>query len=131
MSQLGKFIAFEAAVGVIRDRGDEKLFAEIETLCQEQAHLPAAQMKNHVRRIYDSVTHEQLCARISQLIRPAGLAWQGQLDVVYQRIEGLTQAMPNHRGIWYFNGEYPTPGGLRVLNTAYLNWRKNSEKRAY
>ena len=131
MSQLGKFIAFEAAVGVIRDRGDEKLFSEIETLCQEQAHLPSAKMKNHVRRIYDSVTHDQLCARIAQLIRPAGLAWKGQLDVVYQRIEGLTQAMPNHRGIWYFNGEYPTPGGLRVLNTAYLNWRKSSEKRAY
>ncbi|MCE9620303.1 MAG: amidophosphoribosyltransferase [Planctomycetes bacterium] len=131
MSQLGRFIAFEAAVGVIRDRGDEGMFEEIERLCLEQATLPPAQMKNHVRRIYDAVSHDELCDRIARLIRPESLAWKGRLEVVYQRVEGLAQAMPEHKGVWYFTGDYPTPGGLRVLNTAYLNWRKKLEKRAY
>jgi amidophosphoribosyltransferase len=131
MSQLGRFIAFEAAAGVLRDRGDAALFDEIERLCQEQADLPPQRMRNHVRRIYDAVPHPELCARIAQLIRPAGLDWTGDIEVVYQSIDGLSRAMPQHQGLWYFTGDYPTPGGLRVLNTAYLQWRKNIEKRAY
>ena len=69
--------------------------------------------------------------RIATLIRSERLEWDGEISVVYQSIDGLREAMPGHTGDWYFTGEYPTPGGFRVLNTAYLNWRRQDERRAY
>jgi amidophosphoribosyltransferase len=65
------------------------------------------------------------------LVRPANLPWQGELHVMYQSVEDLRSSMPEHTGDWYFTGDYPTPGGLRVLNRAYLNWRDGSSERAY
>ncbi|MBL9147812.1 MAG: amidophosphoribosyltransferase [Phycisphaerae bacterium] len=135
MSQLGKFIAFEAAVGLLADRGQEDLLNEIERDCVAQASLPPERMKNHVRRIYDRFTLEEISAKIASLVRSrqlASMGWKGDITVVYQTVEGLHAAMPDHRGDWYFTGEYPTPGGYRVLNTAYLHWRRgNANERAY
>jgi amidophosphoribosyltransferase len=88
-------------------------------------------MKNHVAAIYDRFSLETLSARIADLIRSDRLEWSGQIEMVYQDLPGLREAMPGHTGDWYFTGDYPTPGGYRVLNTAYLNWRKNDERRAY
>ena len=71
-------------------------------------------------------------AKVAQLIRSSSLQWSGGIDLVYQSIDGLRAAIPEHTGDWYFTGEYPTPGGYRVLNTAYLNWRRGAEgRRAY
>ena len=131
MSQLGRFIAFEAAVAVLRDRGEEELLEEVERRCTEQEQLPNARLKNHVRLIYDRVSHQDLCTKVAALIRAPDLAWTGPIHVVYQTHEGLREAMPEHTGDWYFTGDYPTPGGLRVLNTAYLRWRRADERRAY
>ena len=131
MSQLGRFIAFEAAINLVRERGDEAVLDEVESLCKAQDHLPAERMKNHVRLIYDRFTQDEISAEIARLIRPKTGEWHGEVEVVYQTIEGLRRAMPNHTGDWYFTGDYPTPGGYRVLNRAFLNWRKRSDSRSY
>ena len=131
MSQLDRFIAFQAAVSLVQERGGDELLAEVEAACRAEADLPPARMGNHVRRIYDECSLEDLQDRIATLVRPEGLPWKGELKVVYQTVDDLRAAMPEHSGDWYFTGEYPTPGGLRVLNRAYLNWRDGSAARAY
>ena len=88
-------------------------------------------MVNHIGAIYDCFTLEQLSGKIAQLVRPPSLRWSGDVQIIYQTIQGLRSAIPNHRGDWYFTGEYPTPGGYRVLNTSYLNWRAACDARAY
>ncbi|MEC9232340.1 MAG: amidophosphoribosyltransferase [Planctomycetota bacterium] len=131
MSQLGRFIAFEAAVAMLRERGEGDLLEEIEAACLAQRELPDEELENHVRRIYEPFSHQELCDRIAGLIRSDQLDWDGEISVIYQTVEGLRDAMPGFTGDWYFTGDYPTPGGLRVLNTAYLKWRRNDESRAY
>ncbi|MFN9125901.1 MAG: amidophosphoribosyltransferase [bacterium] len=132
MSQLGRFIAFEAAVSLARDHGNAAVLDEIEAKCKEQAGLPPDRMKNHVGLLYGLFTLEQIEAKVAELIRSKSLSWGGRIDLLYQSVDGLRAAMPEHTGDWYFTGEYPTPGGYRVLNTAYLNWRRGAEgKRAY
>jgi amidophosphoribosyltransferase len=131
MSQLGRFIAFEAAVSLLRDCGEEELLVEVEAKCEEQVDFEPTAMRNHVSMIYDRFTLDELSERVAMLIRSNSLEWKGDIEMVYQDIDGLRQAMPGHTGDWYFTGEYPTPGGYRVLNTAYLNWRRDDESRAY
>ncbi len=131
MSQLGRFIAFEAAICLLRERGEGGLLDEVEAKCRAQADLPAERLSNHVAEIYDQFTLEEISARIAQLVRPSSIPWKGEVDVIYQSVDGLRQAMPQFTGDWYFTGDYPTPGGLRVLNTSFLNWRGNSDARAY
>jgi amidophosphoribosyltransferase len=131
MSQLGRFIAFEAAVALLAERGLGRVVEEVEARCALQAELPADRMRNEVRAIYEPLSTEEIGAKVAQLIRPADLRWSGRLDVLYQTIDGLRAAMPASTGDWYFTGDYPTPGGYRVLNTAFLNWRRGDERRAY
>ncbi|MFM7480103.1 MAG: class II glutamine amidotransferase [Planctomycetota bacterium] len=131
MSQLGRFIAFEAAISLLRQRGDESVIHDVEALCREQESLPPERMRNHVRLIYDRFTHDEISNEVARLICPRGGEWNGPVEVVYQTIDGLRCAMPDHTGDWYFTGEYPTPGGLRVLNRAFLNWCGKSDSRAY
>lgn len=131
MSQLGRFIGFEAAVALLRERGDEEVLDEIEALCLAQAELPAERMVNHVARLYDRFTLEELEGKIAELVRPPDLPWRGEVQVLYQSVEGLQAAMPEHTGDWYFTGRYPTPGGFKVLNQSFLNWRRNVDSRAY
>jgi amidophosphoribosyltransferase len=132
MSQLGRFIAFEAAVALARDTGQSAVLDEIEAKCSEQASLPPERMKNHVRLLYDLFDLGQIEGKVAELVRSKSLAWPGEIRVIYQSVDGLRMSMPDYAGDWYFTGEYPTPGGYRVLNTAYLNWRRGAEgKRAY
>ena len=99
--------------------------------CESQADLAPSQMVNHVAGIYDGFTLEQLSAKIAQLVRPPSLRWSGDVQVIYQSVAGLRSAIPAHRGDWYFTGDYPTPGGYKVLNTSFLNWRAACDARAY
>ena len=131
MSQLGRFVAFEAAVALIKDRGEEALLEEVERKCLEQEDQPDGLLKNHVKLIYEPFSHEVLSNKIAQLLRSPTLEWDGALDLVYQDVDGLRDAMPEHTGDWYFTGDYPTPGGNRVVNTAYLKWRRNDVSRSY
>jgi amidophosphoribosyltransferase len=132
MSQLGRFIAFEAAVALARDTGQSAVLDEIEAKCSEQASLPPERMRNHVRLLYDLFDLGQIEGKVAELVRSKSLAWPGEIRVIYQSVDGLRMSMPDYAGDWYFTGEYPTPGGYRVLNTAYLNWRRGSDaRRAY
>ena len=131
MSELGRFIAFQATIAVLRDQGRHDLIDEVREACEAQAERPADQLENHVRRLYDAVSIEALSDKVAELIRPPDLPWPGTLRVVYQTIEGLREAIPDHRGDWYFTGDYPTPGGLKVLNRAFLNWSANRTGRSY
>jgi amidophosphoribosyltransferase len=131
MSQLGRFIAFEAAISLLMERGDGAILDEIERKCVAQLERPADKMVNYVREIYDRFTIEEISARVAALVRSPQLEWPGRIDVIYQTIDGLHAAMPGHTGDWYFTGNYPTHGGLKVLNTAYLNWRRADDRRPY
>ena len=131
MSELGRFVAFEAAVALLKERSQEHILEDVQKKCKEQASLPPEQMVNHVAAIYDGFTLEELSAKIAQLVRPKNLRWDGDIQIIYQTVEGLRKSIPNHHGDWYFTGNYPTPGGFKVLNTSYLNWRAGTPGRAY
>ncbi len=128
MSELGKFIAFEAAVSLLRERGQANLLDEVYELCRDE--VAKGGPHNHVRRIYEPFTAEEISAKIVQLVRPK-LSWEGEVEIIFQTVENLHAAVPNHRGDWYFTGRYPTPGGYRVVNQAYLNYYEKIDKRAY
>jgi len=131
MSQLGRFIAFEAAVALLAERGMAHVVDEVERRCRAQEQLPPERMRNEVRAIYEPFTEAEIGAKVATLIRSPQLAWRGTLDVIYQSVDGLRASMPRYTGDWYFTGEYPTPGGYRVLNTAFLRWRAGDARRAY
>jgi len=132
MSQIGKFIAFEAAIELTKDAGNESIFEEIARNCTAQEKLPVSQMQNQVKALYDQFTLKDISCKVAELVRPNELDWNGQLDVIYQDVDGLRAAMPEHTGDWYFTGNYPTPGGNAVVNRAFLNWHtRNDSKRAY
>ena len=88
-------------------------------------------MVNYVSRIYEPFTPEEVSRKISDLVRPREVPWQGEVEILYQSIENLDAALPEHNGMWYFNGEYPTPGGYAVLNKAYINFYENRLGRSY
>jgi amidophosphoribosyltransferase len=129
MSELGKFIAFEAAVSLITERGQTDMFDEIYELCRDEVKKGGPQ--NHVRRIYEPFTPEEISKKIVELVRPKNLEWKGEFEIIFQTIENLHRAVPNHRGDWYFTGRYPTPGGYRVVNQAYVNYYEKHEGRSY
>jgi amidophosphoribosyltransferase len=132
MSELGKFIAFEAAISLIKERGMGDLLEEVYRLCRDEVtRQPGATSTNHVRRIYDPFTPQEISDRISELVRPKNIDWKGEVRIIFQTIENLHDAVPNHSGDWYFTGKYPTPGGYRVVNQAYINYYEKSEGRSY
>lgn len=140
MSEMGKFIAFEAAIALLRDRGREALIDEVyqdccaELLRAEAARLPndpPSPQTNHVKRIYAEFTDIEVSAKIAELVRPQGTTWNGEIEVAYQTVEGLRWAIPGHTGDWYFTGDYPTPGGAAVANRAFVNWVEKRSGRAY
>jgi amidophosphoribosyltransferase len=129
MSELGKFIAFEAAVSLLHERGQTQLLDEVYELCREEVAKGGSH--NQVRRIYDPFTAEEISRKIVELVRPKQLEWQGEVDLVFQSVESLHAAVPHHRGDWYFTGRYPTPGGYRVVNQAFVNFYEKNEGRSY
>jgi amidophosphoribosyltransferase len=132
MSELGKFIAFEAAVELLRERGRGDLLGEVYRLCREEiAKAGNSELVNHVRKIYEPFTPEEISAKIVERVRPPGPAGDIAIEILFQTIENLHAAVPNHPGDWYFTGKYPTPGGYRVVNQAYVNYYEKSEGRSY
>jgi amidophosphoribosyltransferase len=99
--------------------------------CLAQADYPADSMVNHVRRIYDRYTEDQVAAKIAELVYPKKVPWKGDLEIVFLPVEKMKAAIPHHQGDWYFTGEYPTPGGYATLNRAYINYYEDRDGRAY
>jgi amidophosphoribosyltransferase len=131
MSEMGKFLAFQAAVALCKDRGMGDLLREVYEDCAAQAKLPTTELRNHVKRIYDAFTEQEIAAKAAELVYPVKSGWKGELVLVFQKIASLHRACPTSRGDWYFTGDYPTPGGLGVLNRAYMNYWEKREGRAY
>ena len=115
MSRLEELCAFRAAIALIKDRGMQKLIADTYKACK---YSPAS--LNHVRNIYEPFTVDEINAKIVEMLRPEGM--QSPVELVFQSIEGLHHACPNHLGDWYFTGHYPTPGGIRLVNQAFVNY---------
>jgi len=131
MSELHKFIAFEAATSLLKEQGREALLQEVYNQCIDQSKKPIELMTNPVKRIYESFTDEEISAKISELVAPKLDFWNGKVTIMYQKIDNLRKALPNHKGDWYFTGDYPTPGGFRAVNIAYINYFENRSGRSY
>jgi amidophosphoribosyltransferase len=131
MSELQRFVAFDAAVTLLKEQGRENILAEVYEACQKQLQLPPTEQTNVVKKIYDSLSLAGITGKISQLITPSIPHWSGEVEVIFQGIDSLHRALPNHSGDWYFTGNYPTPGGFQVLNKAYVNYYQKQEGRSY
>lgn len=131
MSELGKFIAFQAAVDLLKETGKREVIREVYQACVEQNNVGAEPTENHVKRIYEPFTAEQISDRISQLVTPKDMDWEGEVKIVYQSIENMLKAIPRNQGDWYFTGNYPTPGGITVVNRAFIHFYEKREGRSY
>lgn len=119
MSHLEELCAFRAAISLIKERGLQHVIAETYKKCKANLSLSC----NHVRKIYEPFTVEEINGKIVEMLRPEGM--KAPIELVFQRIEGLHKACPNHLGDWYFTGHYPTPGGIRMVNQAFVNYVEN------
>lgn len=129
MAKMNDFIAFRAAVALLKDRGLDNVLNETYEKCKAELRKPLAVMQNPVTAIYDLFTADEVSDKISELLTPKGM--KAEVKIIFQTIEGLHKACPNHTGDWYFTGNYPTPGGRRVVNRAFVNYMEGSDKRAY
>ncbi len=131
MSELGKFIAFQAAVALHRRAGHQGLLDEIYRACKAELEKPFSERVNQVKRVYECFTPEEISAEISQMVRPVEGAWSGEVEVIFQTIEDLHASIKGPCGDWYFTGDFPTQGGVATVNLAYVNWYEGVEGRSY
>ena len=129
MSKMGDFIAFKAAIELLKESGRESLLTDLLDKCKELQRNNQLHTENVVRHIYKPFTPEEISAKIAQLISPKEIAIP--VEVIYQTIETLHESCPNNKGDWYFTGNYPTPGGNRVCNKAYMNYMEGKNVRGY
>ena len=127
MSKLGEFVAFRAMIQLLKEQGKEYKLGEVYELCQQSESLGEA--INHVNKLYHEFTSEEISDKIADIVKPDGM--KAEVQVVFQSIENLHKAIPGHSGDWYFTGNYPTPGGMRVANKAYINYMEGKLVRAY
>ena len=129
MSKIGEFVAFKAAISLLKKSGKENVIQEVYEACKKQELLPIDQMTNQVKKIYEPFSYEEISSQIAKIVEPKGV--NIPLNIIFQTIEGLHEACPEHKGDWYFSGNYPTPGGNRVVNRAFINYIENKNERAY
>ena len=129
MAKMGDFIAFQAAVELLRERNLDFVLDETYDLCKAQENLPKEEIVNHVKKVYERFSDEEISDKISELLTPANL--KSKLKIIYLSVEDLHKACPGHTGDWYFTGDYPTPGGNKVVNKAFINYMEGKNVRAY
>lgn len=129
MARLGDFIAFRAAIELLKENGKKGIINDVYKRSKAQENLPKEQIVNHVRDIYAPFTQEQISEKIAQMLCTPEI--NAEVKIVYQTIEGLHEAIPNHLGDWYFTGNYPTPGGNKVVNRSFINFVEGKKGRAY
>ncbi len=129
MSNLGDFAAFRAAIELLKETGRQSIIDSVYQKCKEQQNLPKEEVMNYVKGIYSPFSPTEIAHKIGQMLRPADM--KADLQLVFQTIEGLHAACPNDLGDWYFTGNYPTPGGNRVVNTSFINFIEGRKERAY
>ena len=129
MAKMGDFIAFEAAISLLKERNMDHIIEEVYQACLNQLSVPKEEVKNEVKRIYEPFTDQEISDRIALLLRPAEV--KSEVTIVFQTVDNLHKACPGHTGDWYFTGDYPTPGGNKVVNKSFINWKENRNERAY
>jgi amidophosphoribosyltransferase len=129
MSRMGEFVAFEAAISLLKEADKEDILLKVYQQCKDSAALPKENVVNYVKAIYEPFTDQQISDRIAQIITPKDI--NCEVQVIYQTLDNLHKACPNHLGDWYFSGDYPTPGGNKVVNRAFVNWMEGKNQRAY
>lgn len=129
MSKLKSFIAFEAMLELLKERQKEHLLDEVYEKCKAQEDLPLEYITNNVKELYADFTYDEISEKIGELLTPKGMI--PEVKIIFQTIEALHESCPNHNGDWYFSGDYPTPGGNRVVNKAFINFMEGKDVRAY
>ena len=129
MAKLSDFIAFRAAIQLLKDTGKQNIIDKVYNMCKEQENIPKEEVINYVRKIYEPFTPEQISGQIARMLKTNEI--RADLEIVYQSIENLHKAIPEHTGDWYFTGNYPTPGGNKVVNQSFINFIEGKNKRAY
>ncbi|ASB48405.1 amidophosphoribosyltransferase [Alkalitalea saponilacus] len=129
MARLADFCAFRAAIELLKDNGLESTITEVYEKCKSQMNLPKEEMVNYVKDIYRPFTDEQISDKVAEMLRPIDI--DADVEVLFQSVENLNKACPNDLGDWYFTGNYPTPGGNKVVNSAFINYVEGNSARAY
>ena len=129
MSKMGQFVAFNAAIQLLTARGMEQVIEEVYQKCKASLLLPKEEIVNHVKEIYRPFKQQEISDEIAKIITPTGTV--ASVEVIYQTLDNLHIACPDHTGDWYFSGNYPTPGGNKVVNKAFVNWKEGNNQRAY
>jgi amidophosphoribosyltransferase len=129
MSRMGEFVAFEAAISLLKEQGKESIITDVYKKCKDSAVLPKEDVINYVKAIYEPFTDQEVSDRIAKIITPTEI--KCEVQVIYQTLDNLHKACPDHTGDWYFSGDYPTPGGNKVVNRAFVNWMEGKNQRAY
>ncbi len=129
MARLGDFIAFKAVIALLKESKQESIINEVYLKCKAQEKAPKEEVINYVKAIYKPFTAQQISDKIAQLVTPKQV--KAKVSVIFQSIEDLHTALPNHKGDWYFTGDYPTPGGNKVVNTSFINYIEGKVGRAY
>jgi amidophosphoribosyltransferase len=129
MSQIGRFIAFQAAITLLRERGLHGIIHQVYRECLAMKESGVLDTRNAVKAIYDEFTEDEISRKIAELLTPKEI--DCKVQIVYQPLSNLAIAIPNHLGDWYFSGDYPTPGGNRVVNQAFINYVEGSKDRSY
>ena len=129
MAVLEKFIAFTAAIELLKDTQQQQVIDDVYRKCKEQQNLPKEEIVNYVKEIYKPFKAEEVSAKIAEMLKPEDC--KAEVEIIYQTIENLHVACPNDTGDWYFTGNYPTPGGNKVVNTSFINYIEGIEGRAY
>ena len=128
MSKMKDFVAFNAAIQLLEEQGKLGVLDEIYASCKAQEHLPAEEVTNEVKRVYDQFTYEEVSVKISEIVKPKEV--NVDVEVIYQTVEDLNKACVGF-GDWYFTGNYPTAGGNKVANKAFMLYMEKSDARAY
>ena len=129
MAKLGDFVAFQAAISLLRERGMGSVINEVYNKSKEQLPKPKEEIINYVKEIYKPFSYTEISQKIGELLTSKDV--KAEIKIVYQTVENLHKACPGHTGDWYFTGDYPTPGGNKVVNRAFINYIEGKNVRAY
>ena len=129
MAKLNDFVAFRAAIALLKDKGKENIINEVYKRSKAQQDSPKEEIVNYVKEIYAPFTDEEVSDKIGELLKSSSV--NAEVKIVYQTVDNLHKACPNDTGDWYFTGNYPTPGGNKVVNTSFINFIEGKDQRAY
>lgn len=126
MASMNQFIAFKATIALLKERGLEQVITDVYNKCKAQLLCPKERVVNYVKEIYAPFSDEEIAAKMVEILKPDNV--NAKVQIVYQTLEGLHKACPNHSGDWYFSGDYPTQGGMKLVNQAFIDYVENEIK---